>query len=460
MKNAKTMTIESKLRTYMVGFSLLIIISLWLLQAVFLGSFYRLTKIHDIKSLSRRIQSAYQSGNRQDFTQEALNNESHVQIINQQGIVLIDTVGIPNPQVQWLNAHVYQSIFNNLQTKEGRIIDVNAIDASSRVSQTKLSYALKLDDYNMLMIQTEMVPVSATVDTIRIQLLVMSVVVVVVASAIAHRVSMRVSTPVSAMTQSAQAIAQGDYNAEVSGSGFAEIEVLRDTLNAMRQDLKRVEVMRNELLANVSHDLRTPLTMIQGYVELMMDFPEEMNRDNLDVVAQEARRLKDMVQNLLDLSRVQTGLEPLRASHFDGALWLEENGDRYHALQPNLDIRVASDNALIYGDQTLLQQALDNLIQNALKHANRRVKLEGKRDGSTYRITIMDDGEGIEEQHVDQIWERYYTTNKDHTRGDKQYGLGLSIVKRIFEVHGLEYGYTRNEWGGSSFYFILHIEDV
>ena len=458
MKNAKTHSIESKLRFYMVGFALLIIVSLWLLQGVFLGSFYRITKIHDIKSLARRIESAYSSGNRHDFTQEALNNESHVQIINQKGAVLIDTIGIPNPQVDWLNAQVYQLIFTGLDVKEGRIIDVNAIDASTRISKTKLSYALKLDDYHMLMIQTEMVPVSATVDTIRIQLMVMSVVVVLVASAIAHRLSIRVSTPLKGMTESAEAIAKGDYDRSVSGSGFSEIEVLSDTLNAMREDLKRVEVLRNELLANVSHDLRTPLTMIQGYVELMMDFPEEMNRANLGVIADEACRLKDMVQNLLDLSRVQTGLDTLHATHFDAKPWLDDNGLRYSSLEHRLLIEVEGEAALLYGDQALLQQALDNLIQNALKHAKTRVKIQGIREKDSYRISVLDDGEGINADDVAHIWDRYYTTNNDHTRDDKQYGLGLSIVKRIFEVHGCDYGYFKNEWGGSCFTFTLKIE--
>ena len=455
MKKIKNISIASKLRLYFIGFAVVMIGVVWLFQGLFLDSFYRYTKTSKITKLAHKIERTYNSGSLYDFTQDALNTESHVQIINRSGIILVDTVGIPTPQVQLQNAIVYQSIFNALQPGQGKIIDVNAIDNASRVPTTRLSYALKLDENVLLFIQTEMVPVSATVDTIQFQLVVVSVFIIFVALLLSRQLSRNISRPMIDISSGAKLLSQGEYDVEIIGKGYQEIESLSATLNTMRQDLQRVETMRNELLANVSHDLRTPLTMIQGYLELMKDFPQERNEENLDLVISESRRLKDMIQNLLDLSRIQTGIESLKLEAFDAKVWLEDNNRRYKDYAKNRIIDFSIDEGSVFGDKALLQQALDNLIQNAIKHTSDNVDVRGISEGATYTISVIDYGEGISPLQQESIWERYYTTDVDHTRDDNSYGLGLSIVKRIFESHKIEYGYKANERGGSIFYFKL-----
>lgn len=448
-------SIASKLRRYFIGFAILMLATLWIFQAFFLDSFYRYTKTQKITKLAHKIESSYLSGNLSDFTMDALNTESHVQLINRNGIILIDTVGVPTPQVQMQNAKVYQFIFNALNPGQGQVIDINAIDNASNVPNSRLSYALKLDDHVLLFIQTEMVPVSATVSTIQYQLLVVSVIGVIFALIISRQLSRKFSMPMVEISEGARLIAQGQYDTEISGKGYEEIESLSNTLNTMRQDLQRVETMRNELLANVSHDLRTPLTMIQGYLELMKDFPEERNDHNIELIMSESERLKNMVQNLLDLSRIQTGMKSLEMTRFRAHLWLEENRKRYQELFKDRDIVFESDEGDVMGDQLLLQQALDNLIQNAIKHTQSKIKVIGENQGREYQISVIDYGQGVPQDHQDLIWDRYYTTDTNHVREENGYGLGLSIVRRIFESHHIEYGYKANDNQGSIFYFKL-----
>lgn len=450
-------SIASKLRRYFIGFAVLMLATLWIFQGYFLDSFYRYTKSNKITKLAHKIEASYLSGNLQDFTYDAVNTESHVQLINRNGIILVDTVGIPNLQIQFQNAKVYQVIFNSLEPGQGKVIDINAIDSATNVPKTRLSYALKLDDSVLLFIQTEMVPVSATVSTIQAQLIVVSAFGIIFALFISWQLSRKVSLPMIDITQGAKRIAKGNYDTEISATGYSEIESLSETLNTMRQDLKRVETMRNELLANVSHDLRTPLTMIQGYLELMKDFPEERSEANLDLIMSESGRLKDMIQNLLDLSRIQTGIKSLDQSIFNVDTWLEENRNRYRELFKHRNIDFDFEGADVMGDKPLLQQALDNLIQNAIKHTDDKVLVQGKRVGDTYLVSVVDFGSGISEENRDAIWDRYYTTDVDHARDDNSYGLGLSIVKRIFESHAITFGVKANGDKGSVFYFALTI---
>lgn len=449
-------TIESKLRRYFVALTLIIIAVLWVFQGFFLDSFYRYTKSQKITKLAHRIEASYLSGSLEDFTQEALNTESHVQLINRNGVVMVDTVGVPTPQVQIQNAKVYQYIFGSLNTGDGKVIDVNTIDNASRVPTSRLSYALKLDNNVLLFIQTDMVPVSATVETIQFQLMVVTAIVVIIAVVLSRRLAKNVSLPMVDITLGAQRIAKGDYETVVVGEGYQEIETLSQTLNTMRQDLNRVETMRNELLANVSHDLRTPLTMIQGYLELMKDFPEEMNHDNLNVISQESARLKDMIQNLLDLSRIQTGIQDIRNETFEAYTWLKDNEKRYQELFKERNIYFNIEPSKVTADKTMIQQALDNLIQNALKHTHGAIYVTGLVQGEGYEVSVKDEGPGIQTENQESIWERYYSTDIDYKREDHGYGLGLSIVKKIFESHRIEYGYRNNEPHGSIFYFKLN----
>lgn len=451
-------SIASKLRRYFIGFAILMLATLWIFQGYFLDSFYRYTKSNKITKLAHKIEASYRSGNLEDFTNDAINTESHVQLINRNGIILVDTVGIPTPQIQFQNAKVYQVIFNALQPGQGKVIDINAIDSATNVPKTRLSYALKLDDSVLLFIQTEMVPVSATVSTIQAQLIVVSVFGVLFAIFISWRLSRKVSLPMIEITEGANLIATGNYDTEINVKGYQEIESLGNTLNTMRQDLQRVETMRNELLANVSHDLRTPLTMIQGYLELMKDFPEERSEANLDLVITESGRLKAMIQNLLDLSRIQTGIKTLKQEIFEVDDWLEDNHVRYRELFKNRDIHFEIEKAKVIGDKPLLQQALDNLIQNALKHTDDQVLIKGSLNLDTYLVEVIDYGKGIGVESKDAIWDRYYTTDIDHVRDDNSYGLGLSIVKRIFESHDIDYGVKPHKEGGSVFYFVLNTQ--
>lgn len=455
MKKTNTPTIAKKLRRYLIFFAVSILGSLWLFQGFFLDRFYSLVKTREIVQLSHRIENSYLNGSLNDFAKTALETSSQVQIVNARGQVVLDSGWQPNPYIQQMSSRIYQYIFNSLSVGKGRVIDIKQFDATSNLPKTTLSYALKLDNNALLFIQTELVPVGATVAMIRIQLILISIIIISLALFIANRFSSQISKPMVAITEDAGVLTTGDYNHEIKVHGYQEIEVLSDTLNQLRVDLKRVESMRNELLSNVSHDLRTPLTMITGYIELMKDFPQERTVDNFDLIANEALRLKEMVQTLLDLSRIQQGIESIQMKPVDSKAWLESTGLRYQKLAIQRQIVVKADDAVVEGDPTLLNQALENLINNALAHTEGSILIQGTNTDNGYVVEVIDEGPGIPSDDIQRIWDRYYTTNLDHARDQKGFGLGLSIVKGIFDSHKIHYSAKNNPDKGATFTFTL-----
>lgn len=448
-------TLTEKLQRYLILFAVVILSSLWIFQGFFLDQFYSFSKTREIKSLAQEIEYSYFSDSLADFAKKALEAESRILLINNQGSIVLDSVWQPSPNLEGLNANTYRIIFRNLDVGEGKQININQIVPSNTTPKSVLNYALKMDANTLLFIQSELLPVGATVSTIRFQLLIMSGIIIAAAIIIARRVSSQISQPIQSISLHAQGIAQGDYDTPIHVGGYQEIEQLSATLNQLIVDLKRVEMMRNELISNVSHDLRTPLTMIQGYIELMKDFPEERSNGNLNLIAEESLKLKNMIQNLLDLSRIQQNMQDNTVQSFEAKDWLKKIENRYSKLHPDRMLEGEIVEGDLIGNKLMLDQVLENLLNNALQHTQGRVQIITKLTEKGYYIGIKDQGHGIPLHERERIWDRYYSTRDTQTSNDLNYGLGLSIVKEILLSQTLEFGIEDNQGQGVTFYFIM-----
>jgi signal transduction histidine kinase len=223
--------------------------------------------------------------------------------------------------------------------------------------------------------------------------------------------------------------------------------------------------MQKELLANVSHDLRTPLTMIRGYGEVMRDLPGENTPENVQLIIDEAERLSELVDDMLDLSRLQAGTRELKIELFDLTEVVRALMTRYDKLieHEGYDMTFhADEHVLVQADRTMILQAVYNLINNAVNYAgaDRRVEVTQRREGERVRISVRDFGKGIEEEHLPLIWDRYYKVDRVHTRATVGTGLGLSITKDILERHGADYGVRSTPGEGSEFWFELPVDNT
>ena len=221
----------------------------------------------------------------------------------------------------------------------------------------------------MVAADTRISPLDSTVKALRVLLLWGTVIAVVVSLVLSFIIAKHISKPIEKTTESAKVLAGGSFDVSFDGKGYREIEELNDTLSFASSELGNVETLRRELMANVSHDMRTPLTMIVGYGEAMRDIPGENNSENIQVIIDEANRLTEFVNSVLDLSKLQSGLDCLEMEKADITELLEKNAERYKKLVPDAEILLENESgrrAFVNCDVTKITRVLHNLTDNAV----------------------------------------------------------------------------------------------
>lgn len=249
--------------------------------------------------------------------------------------------------------------------------------------------------------------------------------------------------PLTVITGAAEAMSQGQFSQRAQVTGVDEVRQLAGAFNVMAEKLQQVEENRREFVANVSHELRSPVTSIHGFAEGMLDgtIPPEEHPRYLTIVNDEALRLKSLIQDLLQLSRMDKGAEALNLTVYD----INESIRRVligrmadiEAKKLNVHLEFEREPCLVKADQDRIVQVLHNLVDNALKFVNERgnLTIHTLLVHDRVSVSIHNDGAPILEVDRPHIFERFYKADKAHTSG-KGTGLGLSICKQIMEMHG------------------------
>ncbi len=304
-------------------------------------------------------------------------------------------------------------------------------------------------------------PLGATIQTLKNQFLFVGTFLIIGAFVLAIFIGKFITKPIVQINASAKSLAKGRYDVEFSGQGYREIEELSDTLNFASNELSKNDELQKELIANVSHDLRTPLTMIKGYGEVMRDIPGENTAENIQVIIDEATRLSDLVNDMFDISKIQSGARKPEIKPFCITETVRATIGRYDKLTKQDGYKIefeASEDIYVCADSTMILQVVYNLINNAINYSgeDKLVVVKQTSDKGKVRISITDNGEGIDEADISLIWDRYYKVDKVHRRATVGTGLGLSIVKEILELHNAIYGVTSAPEKGSTFWFELN----
>lgn len=337
--------------------------------------------------------------------------------------------------------------------------------ALERMTAENLAYAKVTHTSSgerLVIVESTITPVASVVETLRYQLIIMTVIIVLLSIIIAIAVAKLISKPIADATEKAKSLARQDYDVKFSGGRYREITELNSTLNFAASELKKVDALQKELIANISHDLRTPLTMITGYSEVMRDIPGEMTPENIQIIIDEATRLNSLVTDLLDISRLQSGTADIKLAPFSLTKCIESIFSRYTKLIENDGLNIIFEHdreVFIMGDELRMTQVLYNLINNAINYIgeDKTVIVRQTVTGDTARIDVIDHGEGIPQEKLDYIWDRYYRVDKEHRRAKIGTGLGLSIVKNILIAHNAEFGVSSVLGEGSDFYFSIPI---
>ena len=307
--------------------------------------------------------------------------------------------------------------------------------------------------------------VSAMISLIQRELSIISIVIIVIAFFISLIVASNVANPLVNMTNTAKKLAQGNFSVEFNSNGYAEISELSDTLNYMKEELKKTGTLQRELVANVTHDLKTPLTMVKAYAEMIKDISGD-NKEKRDkhakVIIDEADRLTMLVNDILNLSKVQSGMDALELEPFNLSLLTSRVIERFSSFSEANGYTVKAEIApdiLVECDIKKIEQVIYNLIGNAINYTgeDKTVCVYLTKEGDKALLEIVDSGKGIDEDKIESIWEKYYRASDTHKRPVKGTGLGLSIVKAILESHGLKYGVISKRGTGSNFFVEFNI---
>ena len=458
-------------------FSMAILLAFGALQVALIKPYYRDDRIRTIEIIANTIESEIidNSNLTQNNVDKAfkavLNNNVCTVIFNDKGQMVYESDALGATCI--FNQEVVYNDDTFVIREEPRVL-IDAINQKDGFSTTFISdytnremlvYAKKVDS-NLanyyLLINSPLEPVESIINFFMNQYFLIGIVVLVIAIILSILLSRRIANPIVNMKKEANRLANGDYAATFVGESFEEINDLASTLNDATDKLGKMDELRKDLIANVSHDIKTPLTMIKAYAEMIIDISGDnktKREEHLNVILKEADYLNRLVTDMRELSRMQAGYVVLTRSNFDlkevveNVLFLYDKLIKEKALSINLD----GVEVVIWADEVKITQVVSNYISNAIKHSKVASSIDIRiiNHEDYVRFEVEDHGSGIEEKDLPYIWDRYYKIDKSFSRDINSTGLGLAIVRVILEAHKAKYGVESKVDVGSTFYFEL-----
>lgn len=466
------MPLRLKVWIHFVLFIILVFVLMWIFQIFFLESFYEAMKTRSVTENADEIVSSYNTdykeGNKTEFIENyidtAVNNDVCVEILDRYGRSIYSKDVLGDCLVHGRENSTYKFL-NEIRRTE-------LPEALYKVSNPKshsdmLVYICVLGSVShpegYLLINSELAPVGSTASIIKRQLVIITVILILIAAVISVFLANRISRPIDRITKSAENLAKGDLNTEFDGTGYLEAQKLADTLMYAEKELSRVDTMQRDLIANVSHDLRTPLTMLKAYAEMIRDLsgdnPVKRN-EHLEIIINETDRLSAMVNDILDLSKLESGKQKLNPSEFEISSKLSEIISRFKGISDRMGYHIhftPDSEKMVFCDVVKIEQVIYNLINNAINYTgeDKQVYVRQINQPDGVLIEIEDTGDGIEEDKIKLIFDKYYRS-ENHKREVVGTGLGLSIVKAVLKLHNYDYGVRSILGKGSVFWFKIN----
>ena len=464
-------------------FSMVLITIMWLFQSVLFDSFYRTIKATQVERCASSIIRNIENEDLNSIIEEVeeqndMDISLYVVYPFRDGHIL-DPIYVPHNFTSSRLVTDYNSVmeyYKKAVMNGGKVVEKrdNSYSYNSNTPKrfhpplekesSQLLTCAQLTDtrnvHHLVIVESDIAPDASVVSTLRIQFIIMTGFILLISVFIAVATSHYVSKPIHDTTKKAKLLAQQNYDLTFYGGNYKELCELNDTLTYSAHELQKLDELRRELIANISHDLRTPLTMITGYSEVMRDIPGENSPENIQIIIDEANRLSQLVNDLLDISKLESGTVAMENKTLCLTDCIKDIFKRYTKLteQGGYDIQFEySDDVYIYADQLRISQVLYNLINNAINYAgdDKTIIVKQTVTNDEVCVEVIDHGVGIEEDKLPYIWDRYYKVDKEHIQAVVGTGLGLSIVKNILNQYNSDYGVKSTLGVGSTFWFTI-----
>ena len=450
----KTNNIQFKTMFYLITFSIIILIVMWAFQIVFLKTYYEIYQINNLNSVVKTLKNNTYTVS--ELEEMAYRNDLCLEY-NYNGKSYLFN-GLNNKCILKNNNKNINKILSNFiqNNKNKEIIKLNNPINNSK----SILYNIKLSDNEYVFLNTSLEDVGTTTSILTSQLIYVTFIVIIVAIIVSIFLSRMLNKPIINITNYAKKLAKGNKGIKIEKSNILEIDELADALNYASQEINKTDELRRDLLANVSHDLKTPLTMIKAYAEMIRDLKLDNKQkvENLNIIISETDRLNILVNDILNLSKLESNVDNLEKSEFDLTLLIKNILKKYKVIKETENYKfetILPKKAMVYGDINKISQVIYNLINNAINYTgdDNLVKIEVKELKKTYRVSVIDTGKGIKEEELNVIWDKYYKNEKNHKRNKVGTGVGLSIVKNILDKHKFIYGVRSEKNKGTVFYF-------
>ena len=458
----KTRSLRANLLIYFLIFSAIILGFLYFFQIVFFNTYYKINQTNNLEQTVNLIEKNIDKENAKVLLNEiSLNNEVCIQIVKDSNLIYYSDyykhcAGKDNDALE-----VIISSFINSDKKYLKVDFVNNI-----YNNKSLVYGKKLKNNTYVFANSSLEPMDKSINLLKGQFLYVALIVLLLSFVISYYFSRRIAEPILKINQSAKKLADKSNKVKFTcETEVFELKELSETLNNTAKELNKTEELRREFLANVSHDLKTPLTMIEAYAASARDLnynnKKKRERD-LNIIIDEAERLNMLVNDILLLSKIESKTTKLNLEDINIKKEIETILERF-AIYKNdgyiFEFNETED-YVITADKQGIERVIYNLINNAINYTgeDKKVKITFEKNHDILTINIIDTGKGIEEEDKKLVWNKYFRINKRHRRTTVGTGLGLSIVKEILEEHKFEYGIKSKLNKGSCFYFKCKIK--
>lgn len=466
----RNLTIRVKIWLFFMMFVCIVFILMWILQVVFLERFYEAFKIADIAKSAKILTQSCRLDNFSDIAEDqAMQNEMCISILNTDGeetyqhCVSAQKCLLHNDQDVYFflmdlkrsdNGYICRSIYNEQLQTQTVVYGNWILDSDTN------------EVVGYLLLNSRLVPVQSTVSILQRQTMIITLAMAFFGCILSFLAATHIGVPITRLTRSAKRLAHGDYETKFEGGGCAEVDELAEALTYAEHELSLTDEMQRDLIANVSHDMRTPLTMIKAYAEMIRDLSgnnPEKRAKHLQVIIEETDRLSLLVNDMLDLSKLESGTKKLEFTTFDISQRLTEIANRYQGISEQMGYHLhftPDAPRMVCCDAGAIERVICNLINNAINYTSKEDKqvfLRQINQPDCVRIEVRDTGDGIEEDKIKLIFDKYYRS-ENHKREVVGTGLGLSIVKAILKLHNYDYGVNSKLGEGSTFWFAIRTD--
>ena len=448
----KSNSLKVQIWKYLSIFSIFILSFLWLFQVLFLNKFYEFSKIKQLDNTINLIKESYNNNSLySNVDNYAEDNGICIQIFTDKKIIYDSQIfnkGCMPKNVDYRDVFIKSS----LDKETYKLIN-------PRFNNEVLLKAIKLNSNTYAFLSSSLQPLDGAVEIIKKELVIVSIMVLLFSFLIGYFISKKLSKPIEKINKSAKIMAQGDYeNAYFFiDENILELNELVATLNQTNDELTKIDELQKEILANVSHDLKTPLTMIKAYAEMVRDLTykdAQKREDNLNVIIEETDRLNLLVNDIIELTKINNDLQNLNITEFDLVELINSIINRFSIMDANFVFKNKLP-IIVRADKMRIEQVIYNLIINAINYTgkDKKVIINLKENDKYVHVEIKDTGKGIDEEDLKLIWKRYYKVDKKYRREKKGSGIGLSIVENILKKHKFNYGVNSIKNKGTTFYF-------